>query len=771
MKIHTHNFRTYLFFLFKQVFKKKVFYFVNFVYLLVFVIFIYLIPLIKNSYIASIWTNQTFVPQQILLYLHLAISPLLVTYIFKTSQEDGSELIISSKPISRFKIIFAKFLCFFIIALILSILSATILCFGFLVPESNYHLVISLIISVFFLNLIALMVFGGLLILLSLKLGKVGLIAISVVSAIFFNIINITVVVATRTMDDVANKDVTLDLTSSNVISINNNVKQTKYFSPSSKQFNDTIPFFDLEFQKETFNKALHKSNMQFFNTFNPQKYYQKLSCLGILDEIAFRTNGLEEIGRYHWYSFYYNGPIHSLVENDLVDNNDNYFTNDDNTKWMDFYQQNYSDFVPFITYYQLVGVDALKGMAEINSADQTSPENIANFISSYMNLITNNIYIDTLSYQQNNSIFSNYGAIADNQYLYAYGNKWSKDHSYFPGLFFKAIKETKNIVHVNNLQLEPTKEERDVFNYILFNTLFTNPTINNTSCFLENNKYYKYNFNLTNDGYFLYSHWLYDQLNLNNIKTILNIKNDYDFAYIMYKYKYFLTRQLMGYYGLDDYICTDYSGTNENITIPWNEYFKFVYFPQFNSYKLRNISQYNDNEQAKLIKTLPFCMPRIINNEKETDWLSAYVSNDSVVDRFNVMKYASCIYDGSENPTSQYTSLYQCYDIYNSTSAGKIKLSNTYGYFSELGLKMQTLIHDFATSNDVFPYLSMGYTNAYQSYICKTSNLAYITHNLVFTYDYEKEFNSYWLVLIFVCLGLIILIQGFVLYIRYDVS
>ena len=87
-----------------------------------------------------------------------------------------------------------------------------------------------------------------------------------------------------------------------------------------------------------------------------------------------------------------------------------------------------------------------------------------------------------------------------------------------------------------------------------------------------------------------------------------------------MYKYKYFLTRQLMGYYGLDDYICTDYSGTNENITIPWNEYFKFVYFPQFNSYKLRNISQYNDNEQAKLIKTLPFCMPRIINNEKETD-------------------------------------------------------------------------------------------------------------------------------------------------------
>ena len=90
----------------------------------------------------------------------------------------------------------------------------------------------------------------------------------------------------------------------------------------------------------------------------------------------------------------------------------------------MDFYQQNYSDFVPFITYYQLVGVDALKGMAEINSADQTSPENIANFISSYMNLITNNIYIDTLSYQQNNSIFSNYGAIVDNQYLYAYGNK-----------------------------------------------------------------------------------------------------------------------------------------------------------------------------------------------------------------------------------------------------------------------------------------------------------------------------------------------------------
>lgn len=90
------------------------------------------------------------------------LSSLIIVYLFKKPQDDGSELIISSKPLVRHKMVAAKYIVCLVSFLVFSFSIATGALFAFLSPGASVKGVWLLFVCFFVGNFVIFIFFGGL---------------------------------------------------------------------------------------------------------------------------------------------------------------------------------------------------------------------------------------------------------------------------------------------------------------------------------------------------------------------------------------------------------------------------------------------------------------------------------------------------------------------------------------------------------------------------------------------------------------------------------
>lgn len=146
----------YFLFSFKSILYKKSYYISTFVYFITLILVTYLFPAILKQPFINVLT-QWFIWTMVVLAIAITIT-MSTIYVFKSGIEDGTEILISSKPISRAECIWAKLLLMFIIILFQSFMSFIIALFLPLakygmrenMPIAGGFFLFSFIVSMFF---------------------------------------------------------------------------------------------------------------------------------------------------------------------------------------------------------------------------------------------------------------------------------------------------------------------------------------------------------------------------------------------------------------------------------------------------------------------------------------------------------------------------------------------------------------------------------------------------------------------------------------------
>ena len=156
------------------------------------------------------------------------------------------------------------------------------------------------------------------------------------------------------------------------------------------------------------------------------------------------------------------------------------------------------------------------------------------------------------------------------------------------------------------------------------------------------------------------------------------------------------------------------------------------------------------------------FALPRMINNDEPIyDILSSILGNKP-----DCMKVSSCEYDGSIDLSEDENK--ELYEIYNIYKGDWSKAKNHYGYFSELGLKLDTILTNFVFKRTPI-YINDDYSNLYNSEISSNSMLGLIFNRLAFKYSCTDSYNPYVLLVVYIIIDLLILTGTFFRYIRHD--
>ena len=178
--------KSYLTFLFLSIFKKISVWIVFFVYLLSIISFVYIIPVVLNYTLQKTFSYISII---ILIVIIIATcSSYITATIFRSGIDDGSELLVLSKQISRLSILLSKVIVLLTFEIITSMFCSILVIFTkfFKYGISNPT---PFVIGVFLMYFIVSMFFSSLTILFSLKLKKSGLTLISSSIAIVLSIL------------------------------------------------------------------------------------------------------------------------------------------------------------------------------------------------------------------------------------------------------------------------------------------------------------------------------------------------------------------------------------------------------------------------------------------------------------------------------------------------------------------------------------------------------------------------------------------------------
>lgn len=174
-------------FLFATTIKKRPVWITWLLYLFTATMFIIVLPVAARINPYHVWANTTMAVCQSFLGMAVALfTSVLAINVFKDSNEEGTELIIISKPISRPKIILTKFLLFGTMCLIVNLTAVVLSMFTIFIPGTEKEFYWGLVVSMLIGNLVAFAVFGSIAILLSVKFAKVGIIITNIILSLVF---------------------------------------------------------------------------------------------------------------------------------------------------------------------------------------------------------------------------------------------------------------------------------------------------------------------------------------------------------------------------------------------------------------------------------------------------------------------------------------------------------------------------------------------------------------------------------------------------------
>lgn len=158
-------------FTFATLLKKTSIYIAIIAYFLLILIFTVITPLLSNSNPITIISNP--IMALFLVFSMAVIGCFISIEIFRTSIDDGTELLVVSKPLSRTEIIFVKCLVFIICILTISLLGAILSTTSFISTNSYYMDNINIVFGVFVGSLVCGLIFGSLSTILSIYLRKI----------------------------------------------------------------------------------------------------------------------------------------------------------------------------------------------------------------------------------------------------------------------------------------------------------------------------------------------------------------------------------------------------------------------------------------------------------------------------------------------------------------------------------------------------------------------------------------------------------------------
>jgi ABC-2 type transport system permease protein len=131
------------------------------------------VPAILKTTPFVLWSNPTMSIQMMLMYAGALLSAVLSISIFRDYHDNGTELIVVSKPITKRKIIVTKLLIFILASAIFALISSLFCLFTLTFKEVSGYQAISLAISVFLSNLIFCIILGFIATVISLFLNKI----------------------------------------------------------------------------------------------------------------------------------------------------------------------------------------------------------------------------------------------------------------------------------------------------------------------------------------------------------------------------------------------------------------------------------------------------------------------------------------------------------------------------------------------------------------------------------------------------------------------
>ena len=167
----------YFNFLFIQTIKRRPVWVTWILFLFAIACFLIILPAASGVETLQLWANTTVsFAQTIMAMIAGVFTAILAINIFRDSQEEGTELIVISKPITRNKIVLTKFLVFGFVCLIVNITAVILTSFTILLPETEKTYFAGLVVSMFIGNAVVFAIMGAISILTSVKWAKIGVI-------------------------------------------------------------------------------------------------------------------------------------------------------------------------------------------------------------------------------------------------------------------------------------------------------------------------------------------------------------------------------------------------------------------------------------------------------------------------------------------------------------------------------------------------------------------------------------------------------------------
>jgi len=176
---------TYYKFLFVTTIKKRPVWITLLLMLITCTMFIIVLPAVARMNPLQVWANTTMNACQSFFGMTIALfSAVLGIHIFQDGIAEGTELIVISKPIKRYKIILTKFFVFGTFCLLANLLTLAITSFTIFLPSTEVKFYWGMVVSMFIGNSVTFLFYGALAIILTVKLAKTGVIVVNILTSL-----------------------------------------------------------------------------------------------------------------------------------------------------------------------------------------------------------------------------------------------------------------------------------------------------------------------------------------------------------------------------------------------------------------------------------------------------------------------------------------------------------------------------------------------------------------------------------------------------------
>ncbi|MDR0674793.1 MAG: ABC transporter permease [Mycoplasmataceae bacterium] len=255
-------------------------------------------------------------PQTLLAYVMVIFGAIISIAIFKDYRDDGTELILVTKPINRTKTTIAKFMLFFSFSFAFALITLINAPITFIFKDVTAAQVSGLTLSLLFSNFTILITYGMLATFVSLFANKIWTILGNVIVVVLLSIISTVNALVIKTPAALAKKD-GYAIVSVQYLSNDEKFRSFAALTPTIEMGEDMLPtisFTTIEQEKAKWNEYMNSSVNGIFNFFDFSGQLTLLNNMGALqDELTKYVS--QTFGGNRFYDYYLQN--HILEEND----------------------------------------------------------------------------------------------------------------------------------------------------------------------------------------------------------------------------------------------------------------------------------------------------------------------------------------------------------------------------------------------------------------------------------------------------------------------